>query len=130
MGAPIERSTWTAVPHLPAHIRQWLGDSAGHWEGDTLVVDATNFTSRTNFQGSRGDLHLVERFTRVGSDRLIHQVTVEDPTVWTRRWTIELPLMESDNRRNQIFEAACHEGNYAMTNILAGARLQDSLQEE
>lgn len=114
-------------PHPPAHVRQWLGHSTGHWEGDTLVVDVTNFTSRTSFRGSRDNLHLVERFTRVGPDRLIHRVTVDDPTVWTRPWTIELPLAEEDNRRNQIYEAACHEGNYALTNILAGARRLERL---
>lgn len=109
----------------PDHVRQWLGHSRGRWEGTTLVVEVTNFTSGTSFHGSRDNLHLVERFTRVGPGRLIHRVTVEDPTVWTRPWTIELPLTEADNRRNQIYEAACHEGNYALTNILAGARRQE-----
>ena len=112
-------------PHLPSHIRQWLGDSVGHWEGDTLVVDTTNFTAKTNFNGSRENLHLVERFTRVAPDMLMYEVTVEDSTVWASPWTIELPLTKIDNRQNQIFEAACHEGNYAMTGILAGARLQE-----
>ena len=116
-------------PHPPAHVRQWLGHSTGRWEGNTLVVETTNFTSRTSFHGARDNLYLVERFTRVGPDRLIHRVTVEDPTVWTTPWTIELPLAEADNRRNQIYEAACHEGNYAMTNILAGARLQERRPE-
>ena len=115
-------------PHLPEHVRQWLGHAVGRWEGNTLVVNTTNFTLKTNFYGSREHLHLVERFTRVGPDRLIHQVTVEDPTVWTRPWTIELPLTQADNRANQIFETACHEGNYAMTNILAGARVQERRQ--
>ena len=112
-------------PHLPSHIRQWLGDAVGHWEGDTLVVDTTNFTNKTSFNGSRENLHLVERFTRVAPDLVIYEVTIEDPTVWTSPWTIELPLTEIDNRQNQIFEAACHEGNYAMTAILAGARLSE-----
>lgn len=109
-------------PHLPSHIRQWLGDSIGHWDEDTLVVDTTNFTDETSFNGSRGDLHLVERFTRVAPDLVIYEITVDDPTVWTRTWTIEVPLTEIDNQENQIFEAACHEGNYSMTAILAGAR--------
>ena len=109
-------------PHLPPHIRQWLGDSIGHWDEDTLVVDTTNFTDETSFNGSRGDLHLVERFTRVAPDLVMYEISVDYPTVWTRTWTIEVPLTESDNRENQIFEAACHEGNYAMTAILAGAR--------
>ena len=117
-------------PRLPDHVRQWLGHSVGRWEGNTLVVETTNFTSRTSFHGSRDNLHLTERYTRVGPDRLIHQVIVEDPTVWTRPWTIEIPLAEADNRRNEIYEAACHEGNYAMTNILAGARLQERPREQ
>ena len=112
-------------PHVPSHIRQWLGDSVGHWEGDTLVVNTTNFTDKTSYNGSRDNLHLGERFTRVASDMILYEVTLTDPTVWTSSWTIELPLSEGDNRQNQIFEAACHEGNYAMTAILAGARLQE-----
>ena len=114
-------------PHPPSHIRQWLGHSVGRWEGGTLVVEVANFSSRTSFRGSRENLRLVERFTRVGHNRMIQRVTVEDPTVWNRPWTIELPLAEEDNRRNQIYEAACHEGNYALTNILAGARRQERL---
>ena len=109
-------------PHLPPHIRQWLGDARGRWEGDTLVVHTTNFTHRTNFEGSRENLHLIERFTRTGPDLLIYQATFEDPTVFTRPWTIEIPLTKKDEKENQIFESACHEGNYAMTGILAGAR--------
>ena len=112
-------------PHLPAHIRQWLGDSRGHWEDATLVVDTTNFSDRTSYRGSRENLHLVERFTRVGPDMILYEITVEDATVWTRSWTMEVPLTMTDNRQNQIFEAACHEGNYALTNILAGARLAE-----
>ena len=108
--------------HLPPHIRQRLGDSRGRWEGDTLVVDTTNFTDKTNFEGSRENLHLVERFTRVAADVLKHEITIDDATTFTRRWTIELPLTKADNKQNQIYEAACHEGNYAMVSILAGAR--------
>ena len=109
-------------PHLPSQIKQWLGNSIGRWEGDVLVVDTTNFTNKTNFNGSQDNLHLVERFERVAPDLIMYKVTVEDPTVWTQAWTVEIPLTQVDNRRNQIFEAACHEGNYAMTSILAGAR--------
>ena len=111
-----------ARPHLPSHIRQWLGHSVGRWEGATLVVDTTNFTNKTSFNGSGEHLHLVERFTRVASDLIMYEVTVDDPTVWTSTWAIEIPLTQVDNTSNQIFEAACHEGNYAMTSILAGAR--------
>lgn len=112
-------------PHLAPHIRQWLGDARGRWEGDTLVVDTANFTSRTNYRGSSENLHLTERFTRAGPDLLMYNITVEDPTVWTKPWTMEVPLTMADNKENLIFESACHEGNYALTNILAGARLQE-----
>ena len=108
--------------HLAPHIRQWLGHSVGHWEGDTLVVDVTNFSNRTTFHGSHENLHLVERYTLVEPDLLMYRVTVEDPTVFSRPWTIEVPLMRLDNKLNQIYESACQEGNYALTSILAGER--------
>ncbi len=116
-------------PHLPPHIRQWLGDSVGHWEGDTLVVDTTNFTDQTSFQGSSEQLRLVERFTRVADDLLRYEITVEDPTVWTQHWTMELAPTLQDNTENLIFEAACHEGNYSLTTMLAGARLEEAEAE-
>ena len=109
-------------PHLPPKIRQWLGDARGQWEGDTLVVDTTNFTSETSYQGSRENLHLVERFTRAAPDLIMYRATIEDPTVFTRSWTIEVPLTKRDDKANQIYEAACHEGNYALLGILAGIR--------
>ena len=109
-------------PHPPSHIRQWLGHSIGHWEGDTLVVDTTNFSTGTSFYGSSENLHLVERYTRAGADLVMYEVTVEDPSVWVQPWTVEIPLTLVDNQSNQIYEAACHEGNYAMVSILAGAR--------
>lgn len=112
--------------HLPGHIRQWLGDSVGSWAGDTLIVDTTNFTDQTNYLGSAEHLHLVERFTRVGPDLLRYEVTVEDPTVWTEPWTMELALTLQDNTQNLIFESACHEGNYSLTAMLAGARLEEA----
>ena len=113
-------------PHIPAHIRQWLGDARGRWEGDTLVVDTTNFSSLTSFQGSGEHLHLTERFTRTAPDLIVYRATIEDPTVFTRPWTLEMTLTLQDNGRNQIFEAACHEGNYGLTNVLAGARAWDA----
>jgi len=116
-------------PHLAPGIRQWLGDSVGRWEDDTLVVDTTNFTDRTDFLGSREDLRLIERFTRIGPDLMQYRITVDDPTVWTRPWTIELAPTLQDNRQNLIFEAACHEGNYALTTMLAGARLEEAAAE-
>ena len=112
-------------PAPPPHVRQWLGVARGEWEGDTLVVHTTNFTDQTSFQGSGENLRLTERFMRTAPDLILYRVTVEDPTVFTRPWTFEMTLTVQDNRKNQIFEAACHEGNYAMTNVLAGARVAD-----
>ena len=113
-------------PHLPSHVRQWLGDSIGHWDGDTLVVDTTNFTDQTSYMGSGENLHIIERFTRAAPDLLRYQITVEDETVWTEPWTMELALVLQDNVENLIFEAACHEGNYSLTGILTGARLAEA----
>ena len=112
-------------PHLPAGIRQFLGDACGSWEGDTLVVETTNFTRKTSYEGARDNLRLVERFTPVGPDSLLYRATIEDATVFTQPWTIEVPLGRLDDRANQIYESACHEGNYALTSILMGARLRD-----
>ena len=107
---------------VSAHIRQWFGRSVGRWEGDTLVVEASNFSNRTSFHGSRDNLRLVERFTRTEPDLLMYRVTVEDPDTFARPWTIEVPLSQLANRANQIYESACQEGNYALTSILAGER--------
>ncbi|HEV2689648.1 MAG TPA: hypothetical protein VGV35_13890 [Bryobacteraceae bacterium] len=108
--------------HLPKNIRQWLGDSVGHWEGDTLVVDTTNFTDKTRFRGSTKDLHVVERFTRVDAKSLLYQFTVEDPATWTRPWTGEMTWPATNAH---IYEYACHEGNYALKDILKGARFRE-----
>jgi hypothetical protein len=108
--------------HPPASVRQWLGDSIGHWEGDTLVVDTTNFTGKTRFRGSTGDLHVVERFTRSGPDTILYRATIEDPATYTRPWTVEYPFVAT---AGPIYEYACHEGNYAETDILGGARKRD-----
>ena len=124
-GGVYRRIPLTGQPHLPPHVRQWLGDARGRWEGETLVVDTTNFSGQVAFQGSTDNLHLVERFTRAAADMISYRVTVEDPTVFTRPWTFEMTLSLHDNKANQIFEAACHEGNYAMTNVLAGARASE-----
>ena len=109
-------------PHVSDGIRQWLGDARGHWDGNTLVVETINFTAGTDFNGSRENLRLVERFTQVAEDLILHQVTVTDPTTFSQPWVIEVPLTKRSEGDNQIFEAACHEGNYAMVSILAGAR--------
>ena len=100
-------------------VRQWKGDSRGHWEGNTLVVDTINFKQETNLLGSSANLHLIERFTRTGERTLLYEFTVDDATMWTRPWTAAIPMLKS---AEPIYEYACHEGNYAMTGILAGAR--------
>ena len=110
-------------PHLPERVRLWAGDSRGRWEGDTLVVDTTNFNDKTNFQGSTASLHVVERFRRVSADRILYQFTVEDPATWTRPWSAEIPMLQTDGR---LFEYACHEGNYGMEGILKGARTEET----
>jgi hypothetical protein len=106
-------------PHVSADIRQWMGDSRGHWEGKTLVVDTTNFSSEYSFRGSDQNLHLTERFTRVSQDVIQYEFTVDDPTAFTKPWTARIPLNKTSDR---VYEYACHEGNYALTDILAGAR--------
>jgi hypothetical protein len=109
-------------PHIGKTIRQMLGDSRGRWEGDTLVVDTTNFTDRTNFRGSGENLHIVERFTRVDEDTLLYHFTVDDPTTWARSWSAEIPMKKIVG---PIFEYACHEGNYGIAAILSGARAEE-----
>ena len=108
--------------HVSEDIRRWGGDSRGRWEGDTLVVDTTNFTHKTAFQGSSAALHVVERFTRVSADRILYQFTVDDPATWTRPWSAEIPMIAT---RGPLFEYACHEGNYGMPDILRGARFTE-----
>jgi hypothetical protein len=108
--------------HLAPAIRQFLGDSRGHWDGDTLVVDVTNFTGRTPYRGSSADLHLVERFKRVDKDTLRYEVTVDDSRTWQKPWSAALDMRP---QRAGLFEYACHEGNYAMHNILEGSRAGD-----
>ena len=116
----------TDRPHLPSDVRQWWGDSRGHWEGNTLVVDVTNFTPKTDFHGSRENLHIVERWTRIDAETMEYVATMEDPTTWVRPWTVALELSLQDNRANRIYkEPRCHEGNYGMPGLLAGARADD-----
>ncbi len=110
-------------PHLPPSIRQYLGDSRGHWEGDTLVVDTTNFTDKTSFMGSTQNLHIVERFTRIDEETILYEYTVDDPSTWTRPWTAQQPLTKI---AGPIFEYACHEGNLGMPNTLSGARAAEA----
>ena len=116
----------TGSPHLPPHIRQWWGDSRGRWEGNTLVVDVTNFTPKTDYQGSRENLHLIERWTRLDANTIEYIVTIEDPTTWTRPWTVKQELNKQSDQANRIYkEPRCHEGNYGMVALLAGARLEE-----
>ena len=114
-------------PHLPQSVRQWMGDSRGHWEGDTLVIDTTNLTDKANFRGSGANMHLVERFTRTDADTLLYEFTVDDPQSFTSRWTAQIPMTRS---RDQIFEYACHEGNYSMFTTLSSARALEKSGEE
>lgn len=124
-------------PHLPSKIRQWMGDSVGHWEGDTLVVETTNFTDKTSdvgagmvratFRGSDENLRLIERFTRADATTILYEFTVDDPTAFTRPWTAQVPMIKS---AGPLFEYACHEGNYAMTNVLGGARAAEKKAEQ
>jgi hypothetical protein len=108
--------------HLPSNIRRWMGDSVGHWEGDTLVIDTTNFNDKTRFRGATENLHVVERLSRMDDHTLVYKFTVDDPNTWDKPWTGEYtwPLTTKP-----IYEYACHEGNYALSDILRGARLQE-----
>jgi len=124
-------------PHLPPALRQLGGDSRGRWEGDTLVVDSANFNDQTNFRGPPGntrqdifssqDLHVVERFTMTDADTIVYRFTVEDPSTWTKPWSGELVMRRF---AGPIFEYACHEGNYGLANILAGARMAEKAAAE
>jgi hypothetical protein len=111
--------------HAPKSIRQWLGDSRGHWEGNTLVVDTTNFTDKTNFRGAGENLHLVERFTRTGPESLTYEFTIDDPTSFVKPWTVQVPMNRSSGK---VLEYACNEGNYAMQGMLSGARANEKAQ--
>jgi hypothetical protein len=112
--------------HVPANIRQWYGDSRGHWEGDTLVIDVTNFSPKTDFQGSRENLHLVERFTRSAPQTLQYEVTIEDPTVWTRPWTVKEEFTKQSGEENRLYyEPRCVEGNFGLPGLLHGRRVEE-----
>jgi hypothetical protein len=113
-------------PHLPASIRQWYGDSRGHWEGDTLVIDVTNFSAKTDFQGSRENLHLVERWTRTGPSTLEYEVMIEDPTVWMRPWRVKEEFTRQSEAANRLYtEPRCVEGNYGLPGIIHGRRMEE-----
>jgi hypothetical protein len=109
-------------PHLPPSVQLWLGDSVGRWDGDTLVVDTTNFSERTHFRSSGPRLHVVERFTRSSETTIDYTFTVDDPEAWAQPWSAEVPFRAVSDR---IYEYACHEANYSMMNVLRGARAEE-----
>jgi len=111
-------------PHLPSAVRQWLGDSRAHWEGDTLVVDTTNYKPRSFRSLSSEKLHVIERFSRTGPENLKYEITIDDPGTWTKPWSLMIPLRRSTD---PLYEYACHEGNYGMVGILAGARAEEQI---
>jgi len=122
-----QRVFWvTDRPHLPAHLHQWWGDSRGRWEGQTLVVDVTNFTPKGEYRGSREHLHLVERWTRIDAETIDYRVTVDDPTTWMRPWTVRQELKKQDERANRLYnEPRCHEGNYGLAGMFANMRAEE-----
>jgi hypothetical protein len=114
-------------PQLPENVRQWMGSPRGRWEGETLVVESTNFTDKTAYQGSSPNMRLTERFTRVDENTLLYKYTVDDPATWTRPWSAELPMNKTIG---PLFEHACHEANYGLYNTLAGARAEEKRAAE
>jgi len=113
-------------PHLPSSIRQWFGDSRGHWEGNSLVIDVTNFSAKTDFMGARENLHLIERWTPTGPNTLQYVVTIEDPTVWTKPWTVVQDFTRQSEQDNRIYyEPRCIEGNYGLPGLMHGQRTQE-----
>jgi len=110
-------------PHPPATVRQWLGDSRGRWEGDTLVIDTTNYKPRAFLQISSEKLHVTERFSRMNAETLKYEITIDDPGTWSRPWSLMIPLQRSSD---PVYEYACHEGNEGLAGILAGARAEEA----
>src|SRR4051812_30760222 len=108
--------------HLPQNIRRWFGDSVGHWEGDTLVIDTTNVSEKVQYRGSTAHIHVVERLTRTGPSTIAYRATVDDPDTWSTPWTMEIPFAATSAR---LFEYACHEHNYSMEGVLRGARADE-----
>jgi hypothetical protein len=119
--------TLDQVPHLPSDVRQRFGDSRGRWEGNTLVVDVTNFSPKSDFQGARENLHLIERWTRTDAKTLEYTVTIEDPTTWTKSWTVKQEMNIQDEQANRVYyEPRCHEGNYGLPALLSGTRAEEA----
>ena len=113
--------------HIGQGLQQWMGDSRGRWDGDTLIVETTNFNNRQEFRGATQNLRLVERFTRVDAETIDYQLTANDPATWVKPWTAAIPLTKISD---QMYEYACHEGNYGMPNLLHGARAEDKAAEQ
>jgi len=109
-------------PALPSNVRQFLGDSRGRWEGTTLVVETTNFTDQTAFQGAGADMRLIERFTRTAPDQILYEFTVNDPATFTKPWTAQMHMTKTDG---PLFEYACHEGNIGLEGVLSGFRAEE-----
>ncbi len=114
-------------PRLPEDIRQWRGDARGRWDGDTLVVESTNFTNKTTFKGSGKNMRLIERFTRIGAEELLYEYKIDDPKSFTKPWSAAIPMKKTDQ---PMFEYACHEGNYSMVTMLEGARATDKTADK
>jgi hypothetical protein len=114
-------------PHAPPSIRAYMGDARGHWLGDTLVIDTTNFIGKNDFLGSDENLHLTERLTRTSADTILYEFTVNDPTAFTKPWSGEIPLTKT---QEGIFDYECHEGNYSIVDILSGARAEEKRAAE
>ena len=127
MAHDVRRISLDGKPHVPPNVRQWMGDSRGHWVGDTLVVETTNFTDKTRFRGSDENLKLVERFTLADPNTIIYRFTVDDPTAFTKPWTGEIPMVRTEG---PLFEYACNEGNSGMAGILSSARSDEKKATE
>jgi hypothetical protein len=113
--------------HSPAHIRSWMGDSIGRWEGDTLVVETTNFHPLQNFRGASEHLKVIERFTRTGPETILYKFEIDDPTTFVEKWSGEVPFNRTEDL---IYEYACHEGNYALANVLSGERNREKREAD
>lgn len=118
-------------PPISEDAKFWFGNSRGHWEGDTLVIDVTNFSPKRDFRGSRENLHLVERWTRTGSESLEYEVTIDDPTVWVQPWTVKQEFRKQSDQENRIYyEPRCYDGNYGFPSLLLAARLAEQMYAE